>query len=48
MHQRTKSEACEDPVTAWAHLSYEVLLTGWDLYDDDGWDVEDLFTKFVN
>jgi hypothetical protein len=29
-------------MTAWVHLSHEVLLAGWDLYDDEGWDEEDL------
>jgi hypothetical protein len=36
LHRRTKSEACEDVVTAWASLSHEVLLTIWDLYDKAG------------
>jgi hypothetical protein len=29
-------------MTAWAHLSHEVLLADWDLYDEEGWDEEDL------
>jgi hypothetical protein len=42
LHRHTKFEACEDMMTAWVHLSHEVLLAGWDLYDDEGWDEEDL------
>jgi hypothetical protein len=37
LHWRTKSEACEDLMTAWAPLSHKVLLAGWDLYDEEGW-----------
>jgi hypothetical protein len=42
LHRCTKSEACEDLMVAWAHLSREDLLRSWDLYDEKGWDEEDL------
>jgi hypothetical protein len=39
LHRRTKYEACEDLMT---HLSQEVLLTSWNIYNEDRWDEEDL------
>jgi hypothetical protein len=42
LHRRTKSEACEDLMTAWARLSHEVLLTSWDIYDEEEWEEENL------
>jgi hypothetical protein len=38
----TKSETCEDLMTAWAHRSHEVFLTSLGLYEEVGWDEEDL------